>query len=437
MQLKFRILHIFLVLLFGVLGIIGLTLFEAFGTETPPEDILVPKAADWVMRIDASQLAKDEAYTLLFETKDDPFFEQLKDITDTRLEKRREYGVLAIDFRQPVLIFGTKDGDANYVGFLVKVLDEGMFRKNIPKYLNSSQSFAVKNNTALILSHIKTTPAAHKDLKPLAEKLLANSNAESTKTKANKAFLSIDTPSRSGKKPAHIELWHEPHRLSFTGNYTADKNLQPANYSLKSSALMIATSIIPKGISDSLNKLLPVGDYRFPELRAITADYRGVVIEQAQGGMLVLPKMNLIIETEMPVSAKELLASIPEDLKSGDHTLRLGSMKYEIVQLDDHSIFIGIDPSSVVRKKQTDLFVVKGSFKPLLVIEGSPLVTAFVDVVPGVGAAKKFTNTAKDLQITATQKGNKISLKGTVNFRDDAYALHEVVKLLVALGALQ
>lgn len=435
MQLKFRILHFFLILLFGVLGIIGLILFEVFGTETPPEDILVPTAADWVMRLDASQLAKDETYTLLFETKDDPFFKQLKNITDNRLEKRREYGMLAIDFRQPVLLFGSRDGTTNYIGFLVKVLDEELFQKNIPKYLTSSQSFAVKNNTALIISTLSGTSASNSNLKAAAEKLLNNSKTESTKTTGDNAFLSVDMPAKGSKKPAHLDLQHEPHRLSVTGYFTAEKNLKPANYSLNSSGLMVSTSIIPKSISDSLNKLFPIGTYAFPTLRTLTVDYQGIVIEQVKGGMLFLPKMNMIIETNAPVSMKELFASLPEELKLDDHTIQLGFMKYEVVQLDNHSLFIGIDPSSVVRKKQPDLVTIKGSFKPLLVIEGSRMITTFMDVVPGVGAAKKFTNAAKDIHFTANQKGNKVSLTGAVNFKDDAYALHEVVKLLVALGA--
>ncbi|ASS49052.1 MAG: hypothetical protein A3D31_05030 [Candidatus Fluviicola riflensis] len=437
MQLKFRILHFFLVLLFGVLGIIGLVLFEVFGTETPPESILVPKAANWVVRLDASQLAKDETYTLLFETKDDSFFKELKNITDNRLEKRREYGSLAIDFSQPVLAFGVKENNTNYVGFLVKVLDEELFQKNIPKYLNSSQSFAVKNNTGLILSQLPKTSLSNKELKAIAEKFLNNSNTESTKTKGSKAFMSVDLPAKKNKKPAHFDLQHEPHQLSFSGHFTAEKNLKPANYSLKSNALLISTSIIPKGLSDSLNKLLPIGNYQFPELRAVTIDYQGVIVEKVKGGMLILPKINAIFETETPVLMKELFDSIPEDLKYDDHTIQLGYMKYEVVQLDDHTIFIGIDPSSVIRQKQTDLVTIKGSFKPLLVIEGNRLITAFMDVIPGVGAAKKFTNAAKDIHFTASQKGTNVSLKGTINFKDDAYALHELVKLLVALGAVQ
>lgn len=437
MQLKFRILHFFLVLLVGVLGIIGLILFEVFGTETPPEEILVPKSADWVMRLHVSQLAKDETYTLLFETKDDSFFKQLKNITDNRLEKRSEYGVLAIDFRQPVLVFGSREGTANYIGFLVKVTDEALFRKNIANYLGGSQSFAVKNNTALILSTLPGTSTTTKNLKAVAQNLLNNSKVESTKTTGDKAFMSVDMPAKGNKKPAHFDLQHQPHQLSINGNFTVDKNLKPANYSLKHTGLLVSSSIIYKGISDSLNNLFPFGEYTFPELRALTVDYQGLAVEKVKGGMLFLPKMNMIIETETAVSMNELFASIPEEFKLDDHTVQLGFMKYQVVQLDQHSLFIGIDPSSVIRKKQTDLVTIQGTFKPLLVIEGNRLITAFMDVIPGVGAAKKFTNAAKDIRFTATKKGSNVSLKGAINFKEDAYALHEIVKLLAALGSFE
>jgi hypothetical protein len=437
MQLKFRILHFFLVLLFGVFGIVGLLLFEVFGTETVPESIEVPKAAEWVIRLDVSQLAKDEVYTLLFETKDDSFFKQLKTITEERVDKRREFGVLTVDFRQPVLAFAASENNTNYFGFLVKITDEQIFQKNIAKYLTKSQSYAVKNNTALILSRQTDSAESNLELKALAEKFLNNSRTESTKTKDNKAFLTIDSPAKSGKKPMHLEVQHEPHRISFSGNFTSKKNIKPANYSLKSSNLLISSSIIPEGISDSLNRLLPIGDFRFPELRSFTLDYQGVLVEQAQGGMMVLPKMNLILEAETAISLTELFAAIPEDLKVGDHTIQLGNLKYEVVQLDAKTLFIGIDPNSIIRQKQTDLVSVKGSFKPLLVIEGSRLVTTFMDVIPAVGAGKRFTKAAKDVRISATQKGSTISLKGTINFNSDAYALHELFKLLLAFDPFQ
>jgi hypothetical protein len=437
MQLKFRILHFFLVLLFGVFGIVGLLLFEVFGTETVPESIEVPKAANWVIRLDVSQLAKDEVYTLLFETKDDSFFKQLKTITEERVDKRREFGVLTVDFRQPVLAFAASENNANYFGFLVKITDEQIFQKNIGKYLTTNQSYAVKNNTALILSRQTSTTESNRELKALAEKFLNNSRTESTKTKDNKAFLTIDSPVKSGKNPMHLEVQHEPHHISFSGNFTSKKNIKPANYSLKSSNLLISSSIIPEGISDSLNRLLPIGDFHFPELRSFTLDYQGVLVEQAQGGMMVLPKMNLILEAETAISLTELFAAIPEDLKVGDHTIQLGNLKYEVVQLDAKTLFIGIDPNSIIRQKQTDLVSVKGSFKPLLVIEGSRLVTTFMDVIPAVGAGKRFTKAAKDIRISATQKGSTISLKGTINFNNDAYALHELFKLLLAFDPFQ
>jgi hypothetical protein len=166
-------------------------------------------------------------------------------------------------------------------------------------------------------------------------------------------------------------------------------------------------------------------------------DYQGVLVEQAQGGMMVLPKMNLILEAETAISLTELFAAIPEDLKVGDHTIQLGNLKYEVVQLDAKTLFIGIDPNSIIRQKQTDLVSVKGSFKPLLVIEGSRLVTTFMDVIPAVGAGKRFTKAAKDVRISATQKGSTISLKGTINFNSDAYALHELFKLLLAFDPFQ
>lgn len=440
MRLKYRILHIFLVLFLGLLAITSLILLEVFERETPIASIPVPESAEWVIRLDLAQLAKDEAYTVLFEAKDDQLVTMLRSIAAERVDQLGENGSLSLDFRHSVAVFGSHEDSNSFIGVIIQVLNPKQFKKHIGNYITENQTVAISGNSALILTQQNKKPLSKAARQKLAESYLTKSHKRLDSITKNASFLTIELPQKGKHKTSAKELitvHHEAHSIELRGTFQPEEKLHFSNYGLKSTGLYIHSSIIPAGISDSINKLLPLGSFRFPELHSITLDYSGIGVEQTTGGILALPQMNLIVEANEPLSIDSIFAALPAEMVGKNNSIQLGSVTYQVKQLDKKTVFIGLNTNSIEYKKQTTVFCMKGSLKPLLEIKGSPLILAFLDVIPAVGAARNFVNKTDEIDFTVNQSGKICTVKGTILFKKDAYALHETIKLFVGMNLLE
>lgn len=438
MQMKSRVLHFFLILLLGFFGIIGLLLLEVFTYEAPVADLLVPKQADWIMRVDPEQLVKDETYSLLFQAKDDQLIAQLRKIAEERVEKTTKNGSLTIDFRQQVVLFGSHKDTNAFTGIVLQVIDPAVFRANISRYLDPGQTFAIRGTTALILTQQNETPLPKKARQLLAESYLNNSVRQPEHATVKQPFLTVEVP-LWGKEHGslYMAVHHELHALELNGSFQSDTDFPTANYTLKSSGLFISTSIIPAGFSDSINHLLPLGNFHFPELQAITLDYNGLTVEQTSQGVLALPHMNLILETVRPLSIDSIFAAVPKDMIGRNQTIVMASVTYQVKQLDQNTIFIGLDTNTIQHQKQTALSTVKGSLGSLAKISGSQFMMAILDVIPTVRASKDFVKRTQSIDFSIRPDGKQYRVKGRILFSNNAYALHETVKLLLGINFLQ
>jgi hypothetical protein len=441
MQLKSRFVHFFLVLLMGFLGVISLLLLEFFQYEAPVPATYIPADTEWAIRVDLERLAKEEAYTLLFEAKDEQLITTLRKIADDRVRKRTEKGPLTVDFRRDVVIFGLQKANTHYIGIQLKVSDPDAFRRNIKNYLSKGQYADVKGNRAIILTRTdKKTPSENdkKGMARLISGMLANTRKWELPhaTVLKPSFLTIETTAfRDKQGTMTLDFFEEGHELSLKGTFKPKVPLRPADYSLKPAGLYLSTAIIPDGFSDSLNHLLPVGDFRFPELRAITIDYLGLAIAQTEVGMRPLPKMNVILESKYPFPADSLLRTVPDQLRGPHNSIHAASLTYYVKQIDQNTVFIGLDTNAIQLQKARLLCDLRGSLETLNRIDANPTLIAFMDLVPQVRFGKLFIGSTKSVELFITQpKGKTCVIRGKLLFKDDAYPVHETVKLLVGLG---
>jgi len=439
MRLKFRILHIFLVLLLGLIAITSLVLLEVFERETPMALIPVPKNAEWVIRVDLVQLAKDEAYTVLFEAKDEQLITMLRSMTEERVDKLDKNGSLSLDLRHSVLVFGTHEDTNSFVGIIVQVLDPAQFQQHIGNYLTTNQTVAFAGTSALILTQQNKKILPKTIRQELAVTYLKRSYKRLDSISKNDSFLTIELPGTgkySAQKNMLLSVHHEAQSLELRGTFEPENTLHYCNYGLKSTGLYIHSSIIPAGISDSINRLLPLGSFRFPEIRSIMLDYQGIGVEQSTIGIMAVPQMNLIVEASMPFSIDSIFAALPPEMVGANSTILFGSATYQVKQLDKNTVFIGLDISKIERKRQATIVCIKGSLKPLLEIKGSPFILAFLDVIPAVGAGRNFVNKTEKIDLTVRQTGKNCIVEGSILFKKETYALHETIKLFVGMNLL-
>jgi hypothetical protein len=435
--MKSRLLHFFLILFLSVCGFISLVLLEIFGHEVPEADFYIPLEAEWVVQIDPEKLAKDELYSMLFEAKDDPLLDQMKHIADGKLDKRRERGSLTIDFRHPVVLFGTHQDGTTGTGILFQVLDPAQFLKHIGNYLSPGQSAAVNGNTALILNMDSNYPDK-KENRELASHYMKRARLTKLSGFQNDGFMTMSVPKNNFKEVNDLQLqsFYTGQTLEINGSFSTKNTIKTSTYSLKNKGLTINSCFVPSGFSDSLNKLLPIGTYHFPELNSVMLDYQGIIVNHSDNGILVMPQMNLILEAKSPVSADSLLASVPLDWRGNGQNILFPGTEYHIRQLDENTLFIGIDTNSILKKAPAAPFAISGSLSPLMNITGNSMVLRFMDVVPAYNASRLFISKTEKIDFSIKKKGAIYVVNGKIVFRKDASALHETFRLLIGTQLL-
>lgn len=432
MQLKYRIFHVFIAILLGITGIVAMVMLQLLGSEPERRAVFIPKAANRVGEINVLQLAEDEVYTLLFEAKDEGFYGNLKTLTNQRLDKQRVYGSLSIDFKQPILFFSAVEHGNTYSGFLISVLEPDQFQKNIPKYLNKLQVAAVRENTALILTQMNGK-LSQKELQVIADNFLKNSNKTVLKTPKKGTLLTFHD--LHSKKP--VSVFHEKELIGIKGEWKLDESVELLPYSLKNKGLLIAVNGIPSTLTDSLVRLIPGANTdHFPKITALVADYQGLFIgHDDNGNMVPQPKINLIVRLDSNFSVADFLQTVPEKMR-GNEVLLLGDQQYQLKQLDEKTLFIGLDQGAIVNKpSNTTLMEISGPLEPILNVKGTGMFVSFLDVIPAVGAGRNYAAKVKQIHILVEQRGkNAIIKKGELRFKEGSFALHETLKLALLVN---
>jgi hypothetical protein len=378
---------------------------------------------------------------VLFKAKDEALLHTLRNMLDKRLESNRENGPLTIDFRQEVVFFGFHQKGKKYAGISLQLIDTESFRRNIRKYLSKGQFATVNGSQALIISN----PAApNENLQQLADRLWRKSYTADFHQPGKKVpALVIDSRMITSRYDGRIlvDCFLEDHEVTFDGFCLLGASWPKAlNYKLKTKGLSIVTEIIPTGFSDSIARLLPVKDVHLPPLSGIALDYQGTVVDNSQGGMLVLPQMNLILAAETAFSADSIWAKVPVELQGENRTIVMGSTTYQLKQLDEKTVFIGLD-ASMISVGTGELLSIKGSLKHLTNISSNSYLVAFMDMIPMVKAGKDFVAKTKSIDFAIepkkSSKSNEYEVKGKLVFNDDAYALNEILRLALAVNPVK
>ncbi len=441
MQIKSRLLRIITILFLAVCGVLSLVLLEVFGSKPKDIRVPIPAKANWVVRIDAASLLKESVYTVLFDSQDEKLLQSIRDIAENRVERESEYPPLYINFRSEMVFYGIQDDRHRFVGMLIQLENAELFRQNIGAYLEDGQTVAVKGTTALLLNKMDEFPLNKSIQQKLTENYLEKGTFRYVRQsqRADNEWISLEAKSflQTGKN-VQAGLHFEPHALRLDGRYELDETLAQPRYDLKSTGLFFSSAIIPDGLADSINKLLPTGSYQFPELQAVTMDYNGLVIMNTNHGIQHLPQLNAILESKTPVSLEEIKKSIPVEFIGPNNTLVFPTVTYHLQQLDPKTIFIGLDPNSIIRKPQSTVICIKGKLNPLVNIKADRLITMGIQLmVPQLTSARSFIEHTKSVDFSIKRAGKSYKVSGNLEFVNDAYPLSEISRLLIDLNVIQ
>jgi len=437
MQIKSRLFRFLVTLFLAVCGILSLAILEVFGSDAgKQQDLPVPATADWVVQIDAASILKEELYTVLFESKDEELLQSVKKIVEERSETDTEYPPLFINFRNDMLFYGIHKEDVSYIGVLLQLEKAELFRKNIGFYLEEGQTVAVKGNVALVM--IRLSPGKQSaEQQAFTTQCLTKSKPTNLKkdNKLSNQWISVHSNNFGDGKNLDMGLLFDKHAFTLKGGYQYPGTPVTPNYSLKSNGLFISTATVPRQLSDTINKLLPLGSYQFPELQCLTMDYNGLIVENTSDGVKALPKMNAIFEAKGLFTVEGIRSNIPGEYLGPKNTIRFSSLTYYMKQLDEKTVFIGVDTTAILKQKQASLYTVKGPLHPLTDMKGNKMILSVMEImVPQLKSAKAFIKKTDyvDFSVVRTS-GDHYKVNGKIQFTKGAFAMNEVTRLLLSL----
>lgn len=449
MQIKSRILTGISVIFITSAGIACFWILNFFGFNESNNSVPLPKTTDWIIRADAVSFVKKELYTVLFESKDDQLLVSLQELFDKTRKIKGNRGPLYINYNSNIVLYGTHVGDATFSAVLFQLERPSIFQKNISSYLKSNQKADVNGSTALILTQTGGKKIDSKQFKSIVHQYVNSqlTNLNDVKQTENELMTIMinKTSEKIGVQNLKFGISPSKSSIDFKGSLSYTKaQINEFNYDVKVSGCHIFSKIVPAGLTDTLNKLIPLGDFKFSEIQGIALDYNGISLEETKEGLpsfagyLPVPSINLVVSCKKPVSIEQIWNLCPKSIQEPNFTLNFGTIRYVLKQLDAHTIFVGIDPNSVLSKENAALVQMNGNLSKLTLVRGSSFVSAIVQNMGPIKTGNDFFSSSSgiDFKMTQLTDGN-FQLKGKIDFKEGKFPLNEVTKLLIGLKVIR
>jgi hypothetical protein len=380
---------------------------------------------------------------MVFNSKDQDLLTSLEKYAFKKRQgtgKSNDYG---IDFTSDLYVFTQdfKDG-YNYV-ILFPLLDESLFLKNIPNYLEKNQSFTSKGNLGILVSHFSSSKISKVDLDTYLELLLKNkqkskfefikSENEFTQAHLNSFTVNEDIIVDKGSFISTLD----ERKLDISGEFSLKSIPEiTSKWKLNKAGLHIESAMISKTIQDSIhNYFLQIG-FQIADLKRISINYYGLEIQETDKGLTFSPVFDLLLTFKNSFSIEDVISdeSLLEELgfKREGNKFLAGNLTYTIDSLDCKNLFIGRNINQVALRKNTTLFEINGDLSQLTTINGGGFISSFIQAFPPFRASKELFSTLENVQISAELKNKELKLNGKIVAKKDKFIFNEFIRFFLA-----
>lgn len=407
----------------------------------------VPAEATFAMRLDGREIAEKTVFSVFLESKDNEVLDLIQKSVSKNLKGDGKFKNYGIDYLSDVVLFQIPFQKTNIEGLLVNVSNEKLFNKNMT---GTSNVYACSGNVGVILTNPSSKKLDRSALEDLAMKIVTTEHDH----KMAKFFANhgsgkfIETYNKGsffgrsalfGQTNILFEL--QGRSLLLTGNLEINKDkgsrLNGLEQVIQGKGLHFSSSVVPSAMSDSLSGWLDQFGIDLPQMKSISMNYMGVKVINHTSGFFAVPQIELLVETETPVSISEILSN--ENLKSYvDYDLAKNriNIQDEILyykQLSPTSFYIGVSSEpSIVQAKGKEIMVLDGSIKPLTNVQGGGLMTAFLEMIPIFQASKTLAEHTDKLSVKLTKvNDSKAYLKGDLKFNEGCYPMNELMRFVL------
>lgn len=428
------------VLLLTLIFVSGLLFIEWIIPTKRTDKIPIPKDTNWMLQVAAADFWKNEAYTVLFDAKDDAFLNQLRSYVEERLasDTEKKYP-LAISMNSNVVLLHFNYQNEAYIASYFDVKNPTQFKTNIRYFLTKQQAAGTFGNKAIIVSGITSNNAEFHSTQALNH--LLHSAVKAIHYNEQKSILlTLQTNQLKGK----IAIQTTANSFHFNGKLSLSKPLKESAFRLKSEGFSIESAVIPIEIESMIESYNEKNKTEFPNISSCSVNYMGMTLADEKAGLPAvmgyspIPKLNAILTFQQPVSVEQFTSLFPNNLLTSATTLNFESLVYSLVQLDENTLFIGYDPTVIQHQKDASVFALRGDLTYLTQFIGNDFIAGFIRNMPPIKASSDFFNTIKTSAIKLVPTGvkNEYALAGKLAFKKDKHALNEVSKFGFTLWKL-
>jgi|GEM_PF-3861452 len=240
------------------------------------------------------------------------------------------------------------------------------------------------------------------------------------------------------KGTVHLNLFENSMQIDgFIQDQTA-LDEKPIKGTLAGNGVTIKTKLIDGYLQDLIHDGFSSLGIKTPQVESIALNYQGLSVVQHEEGYYVIPSLALLTITKEPFSIHPLInAKKIKDVLgyklSGD-TLIFGDSKLFMKQLDDKTCYLGTNQNpQIVYSDKDVIFSLTGNLASLLEIDGGFMVSAALEIVPGLSATKTMFSHVNLCKLEAKKVKNGISIQGNLSFKKGYSPMNEFLKLALSI----
>lgn len=412
-----------------------------------PKNVLhhhIPANASVYLKVNNPNLLRRFFFDFLFQAElDKKDYEQI----DYR-RKVKEVPISGIDITKEVFMFHENWGNNNIAGLIFHLNNV----KDFAEFIATTNQTVYAFNDQIAVTLIYSEEFPEKDIEKLelyAKDLL---NKSPDKTAARIAFSEGDAHNlfqvfvkghdRSLIRNMNLELFMNNNVIEVTGlgesNPVNSKDSTSSYFYMddrhsEKDYLEINAGKLPDTVNRYVHRILEDVGIDFPDITSQQLFIYAFEIDNIRGSMALLPKFDGIFRFSEPIpNISEMDSLDSKMLHLNGSILEVGRMKYKLIQLNDHEIFIGVNDVDFVEKNEEPNLLIQGNPAVILNIEGDGLIAQMAKLMPQVQHSKKFFNEMESFHIESRKyKSDSVQVMGRIQFPAEKTASIEIIKFLL------
>ena len=381
----------------------------------------IPKSYRTVAKLDLNNLIRKSAHSILIKNEDPELYNLLqKELTSIKTSDE-PFKSSGINLLSDVIFVNYNKNDFSIVVNLTDANEFNLFCKD--KGLTSEQNGQI----GVIHLQKKTSGTFFKQpFISLDFKHNQNNIAE--------VYMRSDLI----KGTVHLNLYENSMQIDGFVQDQTTLTKQPIQTVSTAGGVTISTKLIDGYLQGLITDGLSSLDLKSPHVESISLNYQGLEVVGHETGYYVIPTMTLLAKTKEPFEIRSLInaSKIKEVLGytlSGD-TLSFGEKKLFVKQIDDKTCYLGSNVSPQTINTDGDIiFSLNGDLAALLDIEGGFMVSAALEIIPGLSASKTMLSHVNLCKLEAKKKKKGITIQGRLGFKKGYSPMNEFLKLALSI----